>query len=86
MRVSELGICTAPLAFAQFASGMQVTLGQCCLFCVIMDYGVVIAVVFVVLGGWEMDTIYLSFGHLEIVRGTGSNFLPPETTHKLHPV
>ena len=51
MRVSELGICTAPLAFAQFASGMQVTLGQCCLFCVIMYYGVVIAVVFVVLGG-----------------------------------
>lgn len=34
MRVSELGICTAPLAFVQFASGLQMTLGWWCLFCV----------------------------------------------------
>ena len=34
MRVSELGICATPLAFVQFASGLQVTLGQCCLFSV----------------------------------------------------
>ena len=34
MRVSELGICATPLAFVQFASGLQLTLGQCCLFSV----------------------------------------------------
>ena len=53
-----------------------------------MYYVVVIAVVVFFFKG-ELDTISLSFGHLEIVRGTGSNFLPPppppETTHKLHP-
>ena len=86
MRVSELGICAAPLAFVQFASGLQMTLSQCCLFSVIMYYEVVIAVVVVFFrGGGELDTISLSFGHLEIVRGIESNFLPPETTHKLHP-
>lgn len=47
MRVSELGICAAPLAFVQFASGLQMTLSQCCLFSVIMYYEVVIAVVVV---------------------------------------
>lgn len=51
MRVSELGICAAPLAFVQFASGLQMTLGQCCLFSVIMYYVVVIAVVAVFFRG-----------------------------------
>ena len=53
------------------------TLGQCCLFCVVMYYGVAIVAVVVFFWGGELDTISLSFGHLEIVRGTGSNFLPP---------
>ena len=87
MRVSELGICATPLAFVQFASGLQVTLGQCCLFSVNVLCGCYRCCCCFFLGG-ELDTISLSFGLLGIVRGTGSNFLPPpppETTHKLHP-
>ena len=40
-----------------------------------MYYVVVIAVVVVFFRGGELDTISLSFGHLKIVRGTGSDFL-----------
>ena len=68
MRVSELGICAAPwlsYSLSRYLFCVNVLCGCyrccCCFF----------------FGGGELDTISLSFGHLEIVRGTGSNFLPP---------
>ena len=80
MRVSELGICAAPrlsysLPRCLFCVNVLCGCYRCCCCCFFWGGG----------GGGELDTISLSFGHLEIVRGTGSNFLPPETTHKLHP-
>ena len=66
MRVSELGICAAPwlsYSLSRYLFCVNVLCGCyrccCCFF----------------FGGGELDTISLSFGHLEIVRGTGSNFL-----------
>ena len=78
MRVSELGICAAPW--------LSYSLPRC-FFCVNVLCGCYRCCCFFFWGGGELDTISLSFGHLEIVRGTGSNFLPPppETTDKLHP-
>ena len=80
MRVSEREICAALLAFVQFASGLQVTLGRCCLFCVVMYYGVVIAAVVDFLRGrGALDTISLSLGHWRLCGELGQISCPPKT-------
>ena len=80
MRVSELGICAAPLAFVQFASGLQMTLSQCCLFSVIMYYEVVIAVVVVFFrgggGSWTPFLYLLAIWRL--CRELGQISCPPK--------